>query len=91
MQLTVADHGTIRVTVQPSKTMLRVLTRSKEAKASRHFTEKDQFELKKGYGTRGTIGGVRMWCQRSLEFSGLEEDFRQREFEANGNCEEVWC
>src|SRR6476469_3875998 len=62
-----SDHRTISLISHASKILLKILTNRSEAKA-RDFIGRNQFEFRKGCGTRDAIGVMRMICERSLEF-----------------------
>ena len=60
------DFRTISLICHASKIMLRVLTKRIEAKAN-HLLGRNQFEFRKGYGTRDAIGVMRALCERNLD------------------------
>ena len=62
-----SDHRTISLISHASKILLKILTNRIKAKA-RDFIGRNQFEFRKGCGTRDAIGVMRMICERSLEF-----------------------
>ena len=61
-----SDHRTISLIAHASKIMLRILTKSIEAK-TKDFIGDSQFGFKKGCGTREAIGMLRIITERSLE------------------------
>src|SRR6476619_7950589 len=62
-----SDHRTINLISHASKILLKILTNRIEAKAM-DLIGRNQFGFRKGCGLRDAIGGMRMICERSLEF-----------------------
>ena len=61
-----SDYRTISLICHASKIMLKVLTKRIRVKA-KHLLRRNQFEFKKGCGTRDAVGVMRTLCERSLE------------------------
>src|SRR6218665_2538248 len=59
------DFRTISLIPHASKIVLKILTKRITTKAE-EFLGKNQFVFRKGCGTRGAIGVMRMLCERSL-------------------------
>ena len=54
-----SGHRTISLSSHASKVLLKILTNRIEVKAT-DFIQRNQFGLRKGYGTRDAIGVMRM-------------------------------